>query len=252
MSRDPSQYLQAFRRHVEAPQHSFDRNLAEIGRRLDEGDVVDEDESPVPVQPRGRWAAALLVFKSVGLSVGLGVAGLGAVKVGAMTWYAATEPERAPIVQPEPQPANTDAPPRSAPHAAAPKLEPAPLPAPDIVTTVPEEPVTPLPTRVSRSRAKPPLTDRLRQEVDLLERVRKQLDAGKHAAVLELADEHERLFPDGAMIEERRAWRAIATCSLHRADARTHAQTFLDRHPRSSLTEKVRRACADHLTDPTK
>jgi hypothetical protein len=250
MSGDPSHYVHAFRRQVEAPQDSFDRNLAAIERRLAAGDVVDEDDEPrAPVQPRGRWAAALLVFKSVGLSVGLGVAGLGVVKLGAMTWYAAGD--RAPVVQPRASPDEAPAPPRKAERAVAPPFEPAPPPAP-AATTTPEEPIAPAPTRVSRPRAKAPLADRLRQEVDLLERARKELDAGRHAAVLDLVDEHEQRFPDGAMIEERRAWRAIATCSVHRADARTHAQAFLDRHPRSSLTEKVRRACADRLTDPAK
>lgn len=249
MSGDPSRYVQAFRRQVEAPQDSFDRNLEAIERRLAAGDVVDEDEPRAPVQPSGRWAAALLVFKSVGLSVGLGVAGLGVVKVGAMTWYAAGD--RPAVVQPEAEPQEAPAPPRKASRAASPEIEPAPPPAP-AATTTPEEPVTPAPTRVSRPRAKAPLADRLRQEVDLLERARKELDAGRHAAVLDLVDEHEQRFPDGAMIEERRAWRAIATCSLHRADAHTHAQAFLDRHPRSSLTEKVRRACADRPTDPAK
>jgi hypothetical protein len=249
----PERYLQAFRTTVDAPVGSRERNLDAIERRLGEGDVVDEeqdDDARAPVQPRGRWTAALFLFKAVSLSVGLGVAGLGAIKVGAMTWSAVVSDEARPAAVPEPERDEMPARPRRAAvrsPAATPAANVEPAPVPAVVAT--SEP-TPTPPRATRPRAKTPTSDRLREEVDLLTRVRAELDADRHDGVLALVAEHERRFPDGAMIEERRAWRAIATCSLGRANARTEAQSFLTRHPRSALAEKVRRACSDHLTDP--
>lgn len=280
----PDRYVEAFRRAIEAPASSRDRNLAAIEKRIAAGDVVDEDEDEedvdglvasrerVPTTPHGRWASALFAFKAVSLSVGLGVAGLGVVKVGAMTWSAIAKDE-----QPAMAPALDDAKPergaakrveakpdRGAPErvpedrpAEAPPVEAStPEPVPPSIPAVRPEP-RPLPATPphdgprARPRAKTPPSDRLREEVDLMTRMRAELDAGRHDAVLALVAQHERDFSDGAMIEERRAWQAIATCSLHRAHARAQADAFLDRHPRSSLAEKVRRACANRSTDST-
>jgi type IV secretory pathway VirB10-like protein len=259
-------YLQAFRRAVDVPGDSRERNLEAIERRLVARQVArqieDDEPTRAPVEARGRWAAALVVFKAVSISVGLGVAGLGAVKVGAMAWSAtvrkeapaahADDPE--PVAAPRPR-AHAQEPTVPAPESAA-TIEPPAIPeASASVEPRPEPTVdaaSPPETRArsSRPRAKPPIADRLREEVDLLERARAQLDAGRHEAALALLGEHEQRFSDGAMIEERRAWRAIAGCSLRRTDARAEAEAFFTRHPRSALADKVRRACADRLTDP--
>ena len=258
----PDRYTEAFRRAIEAPSGSRDRNLAAIERRIAAGEVVDEEEDDdaprerVAAVPRGRWASALFAFKAVSLSVGLGVAGLGAVKVGAMTWSAIAKDERPPAAAPAIDPPKSE---RGAARRSSPRGEPAattvpPSPAPPVAGPAPTSPSEAAPRDAtlprSRPRAKTPPSDLLREEVDLMTRARTELDAGRHEAVLALVAEHERRFPTGAMIEERRAWRAIATCSLRRANAGTEVQSFLDRHPRSSLAEKVRRACADRPTDP--
>jgi len=62
--------------------------------------------------------------------------------------------------------------------------------------------------------------DTLSEEVALLSRAEKALNAGKPAAALQVLNEHERRFGRGLLTEERTAARAQALCALGRgADA---------------------------------
>lgn len=83
-----------------------------------------------------------------------------------------------------------------------------------------EGPVVPEPARP----AKPPepkapaqsAQDALAQEVALLSRATSDLRAGRAGAALKLLDEHQRKFPSGMLVVERRAVRAQALCTLKR------------------------------------
>jgi len=61
-----------------------------------------------------------------------------------------------------------------------------------------------------------PAHDALAKEVALLSRATSDLRAGRAAAALKLLDEHQRKFPNGMLVVERRAVRAQALCSLKR------------------------------------
>lgn len=62
-------------------------------------------------------------------------------------------------------------------------------------------------------------TDRLAQEVAILSRATSELHAGRPANALKAIDEHARKFPNGLLLEERRAARTQALCALGRGDA---------------------------------
>jgi outer membrane protein assembly factor BamD (BamD/ComL family) len=71
------------------------------------------------------------------------------------------------------------------------------------------------------------------------------LHAGDSVHALALFDEHARLYPTGALAEERAAERVIALGDLRRCDdARAAALAFLRDHPSSPLAARVRTACA--------
>jgi hypothetical protein len=76
------------------------------------------------------------------------------------------------------------------------------------------------------------------------------LHAGDGARALALFEEHARLFPTGALAEERAAERVAALGDLRRWDeARVAAAAFLRDHPSSPLAARVRAAFAS-TTNP--
>lgn len=100
--------------------------------------------------------------------------------------------------------------------------------------------------RSSNTSASPDATSpkTLQLEVALVQRMRDAMQAQRYDVLLELADQHERTFPAGVMIEEREAWKTLATCLRgdHRAGG-PQARTFLQRFPRSTRAHAIRRAC---------
>jgi outer membrane protein assembly factor BamD (BamD/ComL family) len=74
------------------------------------------------------------------------------------------------------------------------------------------------------------------------------LHAGDAAHALALFEEHARLFPTGALAEERAAEQVVALGDLRRCDeAHAAAATFLRSHPNSPLSARVRAACVSTL-----
>lgn len=68
--------------------------------------------------------------------------------------------------------------------------------------------------------------------------------AGDAVRALELLDEHDRRFPDGALAEECGAERVAALCDLRRdAEARAAALSFVRTHPTSPLVGRVTSGC---------
>jgi RNA polymerase sigma-70 factor (ECF subfamily) len=83
----------------------------------------------------------------------------------------------------------------------------------------------------------------------LLSEAQKALSAGQPERALQFLDEHARTFPRGTLAEERTAARIVALCKLGRvAKARSEAAAFLQRLPDSPLSERVRAACGDSVT----
>jgi hypothetical protein len=67
------------------------------------------------------------------------------------------------------------------------------------------------------------------------------LRAGDGARALRLADDHERRFPDGLLVEEREGARVVARCSS--APSAAAADEFLRAHPRSPMRVRILSVC---------
>jgi hypothetical protein len=90
--------------------------------------------------------------------------------------------------------------------------------------------------------------DSLPEEVRLLSRAEKQLNAGLAVDALRTLTEHERRFPNGGLAEERLAARVHALCALGRTrEARADIAKLSRAYPKSPHLESARRFCA---TDP--
>jgi len=94
---------------------------------------------------------------------------------------------------------------------------------PPVVAPVVETqtPVVPEPAHSAKALPEPkapaqPAHDALAKEVALLSRATSDLRAGRAGAALKLLDEHQRKFPNGMLVVERRAVRAQALCAMKR------------------------------------
>lgn len=242
-------YWDAYAAGLEPPPGSASRTLARIQQRIRAGEVVD-DTQPAAVEPPRQAAAGLVVLfgKSAAVSVGIATAALLSIKLAAVGWSqlaggAPASVERSAAAER----ARPSAPSRA---EAMPVAEPV---SPGEVQAAPTSDVAPAPSGEvqaepsRRSRSAPAIADRLRAEVALMDRARAALEHDDAEALFRLTREHGRRFPDGALVEERQAWQAIAACRLGHADAATRADAFLRAHARSAQADKLRRACASAI-----
>jgi hypothetical protein len=242
MSRRPlaQRYWEAYAATLEPPSGTAARTLAAVKRRIDAGEPVEHGPLPAEDRPRRAAAGVALFGKSAAVSVGIATATLLSIKLAVVGWSqlaggvpAAVAPAaersgvatRAQAVAPEP----AEAPP------------PVAEPEPPVVPATEAEPRAAEPSRRSQA---PAVADRLRAEVALMDRARAALERDDADALWRLTGEHARRFPDGALVEEREAWQAIAACRLGHARAAARAEAFLRAHPRSAQADKLRRACA--------
>lgn len=139
--------------------------------------------------------------------------------------------------------------PVAAPRVIAPAPAAAPIVVPGAVVAAPAPAATtraanPVPSSPSLTGvgSGAPRSSSLAAEVSLLTRAETELHAGRFAAALELLDEHARLFPRGALAEERSGARIQALCGLGRF---SQATTELNRlAPHSVQNAPARQACA--------
>ncbi len=131
---------------------------------------------------------------------------------------------------------------RSATHRPIPQTTPAD-PAPQIPAAEPES-AAPTPSVVPSST--PPLApsprtrDALAREVALLSRATSELRAGRPAAALNVLADHQRRFPTGALVEERRAAKAQALCLLGRVDeGRAELAHLTPQSPAAATAQRV-------------
>jgi hypothetical protein len=98
-----------------------------------------------------------------------------------------------------------------------------------------------------RDEASPPAQSAVFEEASLLQRARSALARGQAAEAQKLLREHKQLYPEGALVEERRATQVLAECAHART---THtdrrAAEFLSAYPRSPLASSVRQACSEN------
>ncbi len=84
----------------------------------------------------------------------------------------------------------------------------------------------------------------LAPELSLLQRMASAQRKGQSAEVSALAKEHERKFPNGVFREEREAIRSLSDCGAHVGSNEATLVRFESAYPKSSLGERVRKACA--------
>lgn len=130
-------------------------------------------------------------------------------------------------------PSGPDRDPRPAPHRPIPRTAPAQAPA---ATPEPAAPQATLPAPASSPRTR----DALAREVALLSRATSELRAGHAAAALKVLADHQRRFPTGALVEERRAAKAQALCSLGRiAEGRAELARLTPHSPAAATAQHV-------------
>lgn len=83
---------------------------------------------------------------------------------------------------------------------------------------------------------------RLAEETQLLRAAREALAAGDPKDALRSLADHEERFPDGALVEERMLYRAIARCRSGAPDP-AEAAAFLRRFPTSPHAPRVKNEC---------
>jgi|LNFM01.1.fsa_nt_gb hypothetical protein len=228
-----------------------------VRRSLDRALVDRRRAAPVeaPAQPMPRAAAAFFVIKSSALSVGLALATLGGLHVGARALAPAELPTVEPRAPVEPISAHE---PIATPEARRPAAS---LERPSIAAPLPADAapaIAPVRRATTRADAKPnaapaestpaasPPLDALRAELALMDRAKAALAAGDDARALSLLAEHAERFPAGSMIEERRGWMVIAGCREGAATARSLAESFAREYPRSVLLDDIHHACSRH------
>lgn len=166
---------------------------------------------------RSAWAKVSAVGAAVGLAGGL-------------TFLALREPTHPPLRGPLHQidlatEAGTAQPAPKAPASAA---------APPLAAAAPA--VSSAPTRTR--------ADRLAEEVAILSRATSELHSGRPAGALRALDEHQRKFPRGLLVEERRAARVQALCALGRkSEAKPELERLVKSAPQSPTTLRAKQVC---------
>jgi hypothetical protein len=192
----------------------------------------------------GPAPAAPAVTKLTLLKGGLAVAAVGAVAIPLIGSSDAPEPrvlEPAPVVAQEPTVDDAIGRPE-----AIPEEEPA----------VEEKPAVkqadPAPERsVPATKAASPRKSGVAEEVALMGRIRRAIQAEDSDRALRLLRQHARRFPNGVFADEREVSLAEALCAAGKIDkGREVANGFVAKNPQSSLAARARRACAAGQTSP--
>ncbi len=228
MSSDPrNDYLAAYRRSVATPPAVRDANLQAVFER-----AAAIEAEPAPAS---RWAASVLVLKIT--TAALITTGLGWAAVSAVSSEDTTDAPVAAVAAPEPTPS-----PAPAPAPEAPPSPPAQPPAAPEVTAAPGAPA-PIRPRAAVPSETSEASDRLREEIALLESAQTHLVAGRLIQAEQSLREHARRFPRGSLAVERTAWRAIVACSANGSQPKAAARSFLLTHGDSPLGAKVKAKC---------
>lgn len=192
------------------------------------------------VGPAPATAATTLTLLKGGLVV-LAIAGLAAIPL--LGSQDSEEPlAAAPEVPAAVQPAPVQPKPEPAPQQAA-----VPEPAPDEAGSSPQ-PSAPKPRPERPREHKAGVAD----EVALMGRIRRAIQAGESQRALGLLRQHERRYPDGVFADERRVSQAEALCAAGETERGARiASAFIDDKPSSPLARRARRACDEQAPPGT-
>jgi RNA polymerase sigma-70 factor (ECF subfamily) len=171
-----------------------------------------------------------IVAQSIGLSLTIAAAGLGAIALASASTRAESRPVTAAADPATAHDSTRHEPPtrpETAPHAAAPELAAAPSPAPTAVVDLvePAAVATPTPRPSARAKREPTPDDPLAAETALLEDARLALRNGDAARALRLTQTHAARFPAGVLGNQRDRTKLQALCAL---DRRAQAQHLAD------------------------
>jgi hypothetical protein len=129
------------------------------------------------------------------------------------------------------------------PLAQAPPEPPAPL------ADAPSHPAPPALVPLRKHAASAPMAPSppsLEEELRGVRAIERALREGSPSLALALLRELDRTAPDGRLVEERAATRAIAECTLGRVPFGVDlAADFGDRYPESAYLKRVRQSCAN-------
>jgi hypothetical protein len=90
----------------------------------------------------------------------------------------------------------------------------------------------------------------LARELTLLREVRRASEGGEHARAEHVLDRLDEQHPQGTLMEERAALRAVTACGARSTSRVARARDFLRRYPASVYAAKVERVCGlDNTTD---
>jgi hypothetical protein len=190
--------------------------------------------------PTQRWRDAidrmrdgLSVTRVVALALALGGAGAGGYALGLREGRVRS---------------SVDATPARMSVAPAPVATPPDRGKPEELLVAPEPPRARQPSSEAETRAPIPSARSAppaELELDTLRRVERALRQGNPRFALGLLIELDRKLPRGALMEERLAARATASCQVEKsAAARKAAAVFDSRYPNSVYAARVREACA--------
>jgi outer membrane biosynthesis protein TonB len=214
------------------------QQLAGLGARLPLGAAVPPaptELASLPAASAAPWASKVLL--GLTLVVGGGSAALYASREAATTPRAVTV--QAPVTQPAPEPppiAAASSTERSAEPPAAPRDEEKPQP--PAAKAADPRPVASSSAHAGVAHASKPESS-ADTEIRLLQRAHDALGA-KPADALGFAEEHERAYPAGSLLQERELIAISALARLGRAaDARSRADRFLSRFPTSAHRRRI-------------
>lgn len=118
------------------------------------------------------------------------------------------------------------------------------------------DPAAERPRRTPRTRRehRPPRSEAHRRgladEVELLARAQRELNAGRLEAALRSLERHAHEHPDGRLAQEREAVRTIVQCRREPEHAERWLQAFTSAWPRSTHLVRLREACQPNKDQP--
>ena len=232
------------------PGDTGERVWTAIEDRLENGPAPPEiDDAPllehVPAEVVANvGGSSSVVLKIVGALAVVGVIGGG---VALLSDRDRTPAGVAPLSAAGGEPAAPVEPPKAEPPKAEPQpIEPAPIEPPPVEPTLePVQPPPDEPTSKVKAQPKAPAQPKsLADEVALMQLLSTALKREDSLEVLALVAEHERDFPKGQFIEERRAAKARALCRSGKlAAGKREAEAFASRWPDSIHISFVNQDC---------
>lgn len=232
-SRDPlAQLIDADRTLPEPETPVLDRVWSGIEHGLSSGAPGPVLDGQPLIAPSAGWSWT--VFSVVVIAI----AGAGLAVVGTRAAPTHAAPGLAPLVE-QVSPASQEPAPQPDPNP-----EPEPSATPPDPTLGPAEPGParrPRPPRAAPASPSPKLS--LADEIALMRRLGQALARGDHKTAAGLLRRHEREFPKGALLEERRAASVRIACIRGDDNAQAKRAAFETRWPKSMHAAAIRKAC---------